>query len=191
MEKKVKDKSLEFTPESIRDYIISRLSKNCDFLFNELDLQMFVARALADKFKDGYRIYLEYRLPKYWNANFDKDYSRWGETPYFDIVVEDSKKQKFIAIELKYKLGEVPLDPNSSFTRFGTSCPVDEEIKLVTDQSAQNEGRYDFWKDVKRLELLGEHFENVVGGVAVFVTNDKTYHKIQGNFKYSQFAFNQ
>lgn len=190
MEKKVKDKSLEFTPESIRDYIISRLSKNCDFLFNELDLQMFVARALADKFKDGYRIYLEYRLPKYWNANFDKDYSRWGETPYFDIVVEDSKKQKFIAIELKYKLGEVPLDPNSSFTRFGTSCPVDEEIKLVTDQSAQNEGRYDFWKDVKRLELLGEHFENVVGGVAVFVTNDKTYHKIQGNFKYSQFAFN-
>ena len=40
-EKKVKDKSLEFTPEFIRDYIISRLSKNCDFLFNELDYKLF------------------------------------------------------------------------------------------------------------------------------------------------------
>lgn len=189
MEKKVKDKSLEFTPESIRDYIISRLSKNCDFLFNELDLQMFVARALADKFKDGYRIYLEYRLPKKWNKTFDDCYERWGETPYFDIVVEDSTKKKFIAIELKYKLKAVPLEPNSSFSRFGTSCPPDEKIALVTDQSAQNEGRYDFWKDVKRLELLKECFDNVSGGVAIFVTNDITYHRTKGNFKYSQFAF--
>lgn len=181
--------SICFTPEYIRDYIISQLKDNRNFLFNELDLQMFVARSLESKFKNGYRVYLEYRLPKKWNKAFDDGYDMWGETPYFDIVVEDSTNKKFIAIELKYKLKAVKLGSDKSFTRFGTPSPQDEEIILVTDQSAQNEGRYDFWKDVKRLELLEECFENVSGGVAIFVTNDKTYYKTDGNFKYSQFAF--
>ena len=97
--------SICFTPESIRDYIISQLETNGNFLFNELDLQMFVARSLECIFGNGYRVHLEYRLPKKWNKDFDDSYERWGETPYFDIVLERiGENPSFIAIELKYKL---------------------------------------------------------------------------------------
>lgn len=172
--------SVCFTPEYIRDYIISQLKENAHFLFNELDLQMFVARSLEGKFKNGYRVHLEYRLPKKWNKDFDKEYERWGETPYFDIVLERiGENPGFIAIELKYKLKEVRLNKGVNFTRFGESPSYNTEgkdkIPLVTNQSAEDEGRYDFWKDVKRIELLTNHFSRIEGGVALFLTNQKSY----------------
>jgi hypothetical protein len=182
---------IAFKPESIKEYIIQKLQENKDFLFNELDLQIFVARALEKVFlKPDYIIHLEYHLPKGWNVKFDHDYERWGETPYFDIVIEKvaEKSPRFIAIELKYKLGEVK---SSQFKRFGNSAN-EQNIVLVTNQAAQNEGRYDFWKDVKRLELLTKHFaEEVVGGISIFLTNDETYLKTEGNYKYSNFTFNE
>ena len=180
---------IAFKPESIKGYIIQELQGNKDFLFNELDLQIFVARALEKVFlRPEYIIHLEYHLPKGWNEEFDIDYERWGETPYFDIVIEKvaEKNPRFIAIELKYKLDEVN---SSQFKRFGNS-PGQQNIVLVTKQAAQNEGRYDFWKDVKRLELLTEHFaDEVVGGISIFLTNDKIYLKTEGNYKYSKFTF--
>lgn len=187
---------IEFTPDVIKGYILSKLEKNMDFLFNELDLQMFVARALAEVFSKNYKIHLEYHLPKGWKENFDKDYSRWGtEKPYFDIVLEKNEEKpeeaKFIAIELKYKLKKVKLEQGIEFKRFGISSP-NKDITLVTNQSASNEGRYDFWKDVKRLELLKEHFgKNVVGGIALFVTNEKSYTSINSEHKYSKFNFEE
>jgi hypothetical protein len=36
---------------------------------------------------------------------------------------------------------------------------------------------YDFWKDVRRVELVRNRFERVKGGLAVFVTNDPLYTK--------------
>ena len=36
---------------------------------------------------------------------------------------------------------------------------------------------YDFWKDVRRVELVRNRFERVKGGLAVFVTNDGFYTK--------------
>ena len=102
--------NIEFTPQSIEEYILEELKGNKDFLFNELDLQMFVARALEKKFSKNYKIHLEYHLPKGWNEKFDNDYLRWGtEKPYFDIVLENPEELKFIAIEMKYKLKEVNL----------------------------------------------------------------------------------
>lgn len=99
---------------------------------------------------------MEYYLPKGWNTGFDGDHERWGtEKPYFDIVIEKvgerPEDSKFIAIELKYKHTAV----ESDIWRFGT---YNKNIPLVTDQAAENEGRYDFWKDVKRLELLKKTF---------------------------------
>lgn len=189
--------NIEFTPQSIEEYILEELKGNKDFLFNELDLQMFVARALEKKFSKNYKIHLEYHLPKGWNEKFDNDYLRWGtEKPYFDIVLENPEELKFIAIELKYKLKEVKLKQvkhkqEIEFNRFGLS-PQNEDIKLVTNQSAENEGRYDFWKDVKRLELLKEHFSgNVIGGIALFVTNQQSYTKGNSDNKYTKFNFEE
>lgn len=180
--------SVKFNLEYIKDYIIRQLRNNCTFLFNELDLQMFIARALTDEFKNGYRIHLEYRLPKKWNKAFDDAYERWGETPYFDIVLERTgNNPSFIPIELKYKLKAVKLDNGErNFTRFG-EAPSDEEsgkdkITLATNQSAEDEGRYDFWKDVKRIELLAQNFSAVEGGIALFLTNQRSYmSKNEGN----------
>ena len=60
-----------------------------DFLFNELDLQMFVARALAEVFSKNYKIHLEYHLPKGWKENFDKDYSVLREDGFFILEKDD------------------------------------------------------------------------------------------------------
>lgn len=184
---------LKFTPETIEEYILQELEKNKNFLFNELDLQMFVARALKKEFSENYKIHLEYHLPKGWNKKFDEDYSRWGtEKPYFDIVLEDLNESKFIAIELKYKLKEVKLKQGiEEFKRFDT-VSQNKGITLVTNQSAENEGRYDFWKDVKRLELLKEHFYgNVIGGIALFFTNQYSYTQENSGYKYTKFNFEE
>ena len=46
--------------------------------------------------------------------------------------------------------------------------------ELLANQGAENNGRYDFWRDVRRLELVCGRF-NLNGGLAVFVTNDTNY----------------
>lgn len=176
----------EFTLENVRECILTAIRDNKAFLFNELDLQMFVARKLKEGFDCD--IHFEYRLPDEWNQSFYQSYKAWGETPYFDLVLEHGGK--FIAIELKYKLKDVPYNPDYPFTRFGVG-PDREGITLVTDHSAENEGRYDFWKDVKRIELLTEHFRNVIGGISVFLTNQQRYTKCTECYKYSPFCFTE
>ncbi len=45
------------------------------------------------------------------------------------------------------------------------------------DDGAQDLGRYGFWKDVRRVELLCATYSNVKNGIALFVTNDPSYCK--------------
>ena len=91
---------IEFTLESIKNYILDQLQNNESFFFNELELQIFIARKLEQVFKDGDEIHIEYQLPKGWSPIFDEGYQRWGtEKPYFDIVIEH--ENQFIAVELK------------------------------------------------------------------------------------------
>lgn len=187
-----------FTIDKVRETVLDAIEKNERFLFNELELQMLVARRLEKDFKadDGYIVHLEYRLPKGLNDDFDEAYAPWGETPYFDIVLEhkvDKESSQYIGIELKYKLKAVKLkEEDNKFKRFGVAGK--KGIKLVSNQAAENEGRYDFWKDVKRLELLAEHFkESVIGGIAIFLTNQSSYYSKKDNdntsYKYSAFNF--
>ena len=149
-------------------------------IFNERDLQVY----LADKLR-GLNYYdeidLEYRLPKGCNRHFDEGYEPWEtEQPSIDIVVR--KGRSYIPIELKYKLKSF----KGNFTRFGE--PPFDSVSLIKDQSAQNIGRYQFWKDVKRLELLDESYKNVVGGIALFVTNDPNYLITKTGTDYEQFG---
>ena len=183
---------MEFSVESIKNFLIKKIQENKDFLFNELELQVFLVRELEKELTpQKYRVYLEYQLPKGWNEKFDKEYERWGtEKPCFDIVIEECKNKKFVAIELKYKLKKVKLNQGDNLMRFGEESN-ERGIALVTNQSAENEGRYDFWKDVKRLEILNESFSNVIGGIAIIVTNQGSYKNNNPNNKSSKFNFDK
>ncbi len=66
-----------------------------------------------------------------------------------------------IAVELKYK------------TRALAVTVASEEFRL-TNQAAQDLGRYDFIKDIRRLEQLVDHRHGTFG-LAVLLTNDSSY----------------
>ena len=70
-----------------------------------------------------------------------------------------------IAIELKYK------------TR-GLELEQDDESFVLRDQSAQDQGRYDFLRDIQRLELMRSKLEQCKAGYAVLLTNDSSYWKV-------------
>lgn len=191
----------DFTPGAIRDFISDKLREHLqanpeNFLFNELALQMFVARTLEDEFNnEEFKVHLEYSLPIDWNMTFKNGYSSWKtETPYIDIVLEkkgkDGKLPEYVAIELKYKLGDnIPLPKDGTFLRFGEEPSPECKSGLVKNHGAQDEGRYDFWKDVKRIELLSQAFKNIIGGISLLLTNDKYYTETNEGCKYSAFGF--
>ena len=70
-----------------------------------------------------------------------------------------------VAIELKYK------------TR-GLELEQDDESFALRDQSAQDQGRYDFLRDIQRLELMRSKLEQCRAGYAVLLTNDSSYWKV-------------
>ena len=70
-----------------------------------------------------------------------------------------------IAIELKYKTRRLELEQ-------------DDESFVLRDQSAQDQGRYDFLRDIQRLELMRSKIEQCKAGYAVLLTNDSSYWKV-------------
>lgn len=69
-----------------------------------------------------------------------------------------------IAIELKYK------------TR-GFEVEQGDESFVLRNQSAQTQGRYDFIRDIHRLELMRSKLRQFKAGYAVLLTNDSSYWK--------------
>ena len=168
-----------FTPSGLQDKLKAYLDDLDYFLFNERDLQVYLTVCLSKE--PGIKVHTEYHLPHGVNDKFDCEYAIWDtETPSIDIVIE--KGGEFLAIELKYKLKDI----NGKISRFGQETG---EIAIVTNQSAENEARYDFWKDVKRIELLSEHYDHVKGGVSLFLTNQASYLNTKSECKYSAFGF--
>lgn len=108
---------------------------------------------------------------------------------YSDIILKD--KNGFIVIELKYKT------KMEKVTVFGVE---------LTGQGAQDEGRYDYLWDIKRIELLKNHEDgydcnpelgNFLGGYAIMLTNDNQYWEITKEIaeangrNYSQFCIGE
>lgn len=81
---------------------------------------------------------------------------------YLDIFFRLNNKK--IAIELKYKTRRL-------------NIRIKEEEYFLTDQSAQDLGRYDFIKDMQRVETLIKK-QDITQGHIVFLTNDSAYWKI-------------
>ena len=78
---------------------------------------------------------------------------------HIDIWIKN--QDEVLAIELKYK------------TR-GLSVQIDGEQYRLKNQSAQDIGRYDFIKDIQRLEHVASEKNNFMG-YAVLLTNDSAY----------------
>lgn len=142
------------------------LNTNPVIFSNELHLQMHLARYLENA---GYTVLYEYNIP---NDKFTQQEYPWQDKNgnpqkmYLDLVVKND--DEFVPIEIKYKTrsidyGNVFNDPNCG--------PM-----TLKDHGAQDLGRYGFWNDVYRLELVKRKFAaHVQTGIALFVTNDKLY----------------
>ena len=162
----------------IINLIEEALKSRIEYFMSEQEVQIYIANYLykTNKFQD---VFLEYYIP----INEIKPYP-WEKNKkiYIDIVVYANDKYYPIEIKYKTKTQVVPMK------LFGGRINLS-----LGQQGAQNIGCYDFWKDIKRLEILEEKFPEVEKGIMLFVTNDETYllrprNKTVG---YAQFALNE
>ena len=139
------------------------LDTNEELLFNERDFQMHLATFLRQTghYDD---VDVEYYVP----LSELKGYI-WNNELRMDILVY--KEEEFLPIELKYKTKSV----RKSLLRFGEQLA--EKVEVMKNQGAQDLGMYDFWKDVRRIEIVRKRFKAIKSGLAVFVTNDPAYLK--------------
>lgn len=153
---------------------------------NESDLQLRLSCYL--KHCGHYNnVEVEYYVPytelKQNNSSLTKANFPWQSDLYIDIVVE--KDGKFVPIELKY--------PTKGFwkptNRFGVG--VKTKVPMLKNQGAQDIVRYNYWKDVRRIEALKKAYaETIVGGLAIMVTNDLYYKNSPtvSNVSYAHFS---
>lgn len=148
----------------IRIDVLAFLESNEELLFNERDFQMHLATWLRNSANNYDDVDVEYYVPRQELDNYV-----WDSELRLDIVVK--KDGEYCPIELKYKTKK----EERKISRF------DEDLKsnvvVMKNQGAQDLGMYDFWKDVRRLELVRNRFKKVKNGLAVFVTNDTFYTK--------------
>ena len=133
------------------------------------------------------RVEVEYYVPfqelQRLNPSLTTSNFPWDSDLYVDIVVE--KDGQFVPIELKYPTKDI----KGSFSRFGVA--VTAKVPMLKNQGAQDIVRYNYWKDVRRIEALRQAYAaTIVGGLAVMVTNDPSYRTspTSNSFGYSRFS---
>ena len=148
----------------VQQDVFAFLESNEELLFNERDFQMHLATWLRKSANDYDDVDVEYYVPKIELPNYV-----WDSELRLDIVVK--KDGEYCPIELKYKTKKV----ERQISRFDEI--LDDKVVVMKNQGAQDLGMYDFWKDVRRIELVRNRFAKVKGGLAIFVTNDALYTK--------------
>ena len=148
----------------VREDVFSFLKSNDELLFNERDFQMHLATWLRKSDNAYDDVDVEYYVP-----NKELDNYIWESELRLDIVVK--RNDEYCPVELKYKTKKV----ERKITRFDEM--LSDDVVVMKNQGAQDLGMYDFWKDVRRVELVRNRFANVKGGLAVFLTNDEAYTK--------------
>lgn len=140
--------------------VIAFIESNNELLFNERDFQMHLAIWLrnSNHYDD---VDVEYYVPYQ-----ELDGYIWKNELRLDILV--SKNGEYLPVELKYKTKGV----QRKLRRFDEEL---EEVEVIKNQGAKDWGMYNFWKDVRRIELVRKRFPNVKNGLAVFLTNDQSY----------------
>jgi hypothetical protein len=128
--------------------VIQELQKQRPLFYSEADLQ----HALA------WEIQRQHPLAA---VRLEINQSLAGPREYLDILVKD--RDTTCAIELKYKTGKLD------------AVYKGEEFRLL-NQGAQDIGRYDFVKDIVRLERFVDAHPSAIG-YAMFLTNCRNYWK--------------
>ena len=167
--------------------MIDQLKQDCEYwishlkevMRNEREMQVRLAMHLKET-KHYDNVFVEYTVPLQLLAehNFevpskseDDSWNKphnfpWHNQMYFDVMVE--KDGLFAAIELKYATANVKPQP----LVFGEEVP--NGVEIIKYQGAQNLVMYNYRKDIRRIEAL-KVFPNVVGGIALIITNDPIY----------------
>jgi len=134
--------------------VLPELAIKRPIFHSEADFQHALAWEIHEK-NPEYSIRLEQKPP------------HSDERIYVDLCLWQNNS--LIAIELKYKTRNLKLE-------------VKQESFDLLDQSAQDVGRYDFIKDIQRLEGITAMHTNAIG-FAVFLSNDSSYWKISKDTK--------
>lgn len=164
--------------EDVIRIVRNAIENRTQFYTREQEIQIHIAKELEGSGLFDY-VYLEYHIPSQSIENYP-----WldANNIYIDIVVK--RNGRFLPIEIKFKTKAQQILTNV----FGTDLPI-----VLGQHGAQNIGCYDFWKDVKRLEIFENQFENVDQGVMLFVSNDESYMQYPRNeyVGYFQFSIHQ
>ena len=123
--------------------VLNELSKNRPVFHSEADFQHALAWRIHEKYPD-------------FNIRLEKRVILNEKEIYFDIFI--FKDNKIVAVEVKYKTKN--LDTGVTSEKFS-----------LKNQGAQDQGRYDFVKDISRLEKALETYCDSTG-FAIFLTND-------------------
>ena len=112
------------------------------------------------------------------NVNIRLEYPVPTESKPYHIDVRIENKDEIVAVELKYKT--VPVE-----------FVIDGEPFRLKSHSARDQGRYDFIKDIQRLEHVAHAAENgkKFTGYAILLTNDKSYWEKRDNPNTADAAF--
>lgn len=142
--------------------ILKELGKEKRIFQREAQFQFELAWKLHEKIGGDGEVRLEVL-----SCTKNKSEDRKAKRFYSDIILKDDSG--FIVIELKYK------------TKKETESTYGVEL---IGQGAQDEGRYDYLWDIKRIELLKNRNEEeytypeigeFLGGYAIMLTNDNQY----------------
>lgn len=162
--------------------LVKELAREEKIFLCEAQFQFELAWKLREYFekqKKNVSIHLEYPNCKEYKKEVKTDELNSADEKhrlYYDIVLE--RDNIYCIIELKYK------------TKKEKIKYLDRAIELK-DQAAQDLGRYDFLKDVYRIENFNKDNEGKIldCGYTVFLTNDKTYWEKDGEgYIYKDFA---
>ncbi len=140
-------------------------------LMHVLALQRGIYHSEAD-FQHAFAWAVHQRLPRA-SVRIERPIKVNGKTLHLDFLVQAAKMS--IAVELKYKTRKLGVDLNG------------EEFRLAS-HSAADLGRYDFIKDVCRLEEIASSL-NDCDGWAIMLTNDSAYWKPSNDKKTVDAAF--
>ena len=142
------------------DAVLKKLKDKRRVFHSEADFQFALAWELQQQYPDA-SLRLEYPPPS-------------DQKKHIDILVRLGDNA--YPIELKYKKAKF-------------NAMVNGEQYSLTDHSAQDLGKYDFVKDICRVEAFRKHISGYREGYAIFLTNDSAYWDIPKNDNIGYAAF--
>ena len=143
--------------------LMKNLSENRPIFHSEDDFKFAFGQQVIEHFSENPDIEIRFEKPE------DIVYvNRIGEEiepkrVYFDLIIQI--EGNLIPIEFKYKTKKI------------TPCIINDECFSLLDQGARDRVRFEFRKDIFRIEYLvnSQKCEDIKKGFSIFLTNDEKY----------------